>query len=70
MIDTTPNEQAAIKHGSKFAVEYLSELGTFDLNKITHDQFLKMCECVVTGYCEAMQAYNVRQTEFLMGLQK
>lgn len=70
MIDLTPNEQQAIKHGSELAVEYLSELGIWDLSQVTHQQFLQFCQCVVTGYCESMQRYAVRETEFLMGLRK
>lgn len=70
VIDLTPNEQQAIKHGSQMAIEYLTELGNWNLADVSHDQFLQLCTCVVTGYCESMQRHALRETEFLMGLQK
>lgn len=70
LIDTTPNEQNAIKHGSELAVEYLCEIGIWDLSQVSHEQWLQLCECIVSGYCEEMQKYQLRETEFLMGLQK
>lgn len=70
LIDLTPNEQKAIECGGNLAVEYLRELGTWDLAQLTYEQYQKLCECVVSGYCESMQKYQLREEEFLMGLQK
>lgn len=70
MIDKTPNEQLAIKNGMQKGGEYIHEIGKYDLSTFSEAEALRFCECVIDGFCESMQAYSLRETEFLIGLQK
>ena len=55
MIDSTPNEQAAMEHGGRMGGEYLDSLGKTDLATFTVEEWSIFIECVVTGYCDCLR---------------
>lgn len=55
MIDPTPNEQAALRHGGSMGGEYLESIRLTDLARLTEDQWLTFVEAIVTGYCDALR---------------
>ena len=64
MIDPTPNERAAIRHGGKMGGEVLDSLGRTDLARLSEAEWLTFVEAVVTGYCDRLRdlAGRDRQT--------
>lgn len=55
MIDPTPNERAAIRHGGKMDGEVLDSLGRTDLAGLSEAEWLAFVEAVVTGYCDRLR---------------
>jgi len=55
MINSTPNEQAAMKQGGKKGGTYLEGLGQTDLSQLSLDQWQAFISCVITGYCDHLR---------------
>ena len=55
MIDPTPNERDAIRHGGEMGGEYLESLGRADLTRLSEAEWLTFVECVITGYCDHLR---------------
>ena len=55
MIDPTPNEQAAIRHGGSMGGEYLESIRLTDLASLSEPQWLTFVEAIVTGYCDRLR---------------
>lgn len=56
MIDATPNERAAMEHGSAMAGEYLDSLGKSDLAQFSLGEWQTLIEVIVTGYCDHLRS--------------
>ncbi|MDK9720412.1 MAG: DUF6511 domain-containing protein [Rhodospirillales bacterium] len=55
MIDPTPNERAAIRHGGEMGGEILDSLGRTGLAQLTEAEWLTFVEAIVTGYCDRLR---------------
>ncbi len=55
MIDPTPNERAAMEHGSAMAGEYLDSLGKSDLAQFSLGEWQTLIEVIITGYCDHLR---------------
>jgi len=55
MIDPTPNERAAVRHGGEMGGEYLDSIGKTDLAGLSEPEWLTFVEAVVTGYCDRLR---------------
>jgi len=60
MIDSTPNERAALAHGGQMGGEYLDSLGRTDLATLTTDEWERFIEAVVTGFCDHLRELAAR----------
>ena len=54
MIDSTPNEKAALANAAQMGGEYLDSLGKTDLATFTVEEWATFIDCVVTGYCDCL----------------
>ena len=68
MIDPTPNERAAILHGSAMAGEYLDGLGKSDLALFSSEEWQTLLEFIVTGYCDRLRDLAGRDRGRLDGM--
>lgn len=68
MIDSTPNEQAALAGGGEAAGAFLEGLGKSDLARLSVDEWRTLIEVIVTGYCEALQALAAKDQRRLDSL--
>lgn len=59
MVDPTEKEQAAIQQGGVYGGEYLDSLGKTDLATLTPEEWAQFCECIITGFVDAMQETGV-----------
>ena len=64
MIDSTPQEQAAMKQAAAMAGEYLESLPGTDLATFTVEQFMTLIEVVVTGYLNEMARLQIDDIPF------
>jgi len=55
MIDPTPNEKAAFRHGGNMGGEILDSLGKTDLAQLSEAEWLSFVEAIITGYCDALR---------------
>jgi hypothetical protein len=69
MIDPTPNEQAAIRHGGDMGGEVLDSLGRTDLALLTETEWLAFVEAIVTGYCDRLRDLAGRDRRSLKGME-
>jgi len=60
MIDPTPNEQVAMAAGGNAAGNYLESLGKSDLARLTQEEWRRLIEIVVTGYCDTLRELAAR----------
>lgn len=65
MIDPTPNERAAIRHGGEMGGEYLESIGKTDLAGLSEAEWLAFVEAVVTGYCDRLRDLAARDRQLL-----
>jgi hypothetical protein len=54
MIDSTLQEQTAMKQAAVMAGEYLESLPGTDLANFTVEQFMTLIEVIITGYLDEM----------------
>lgn len=52
MIDPTPNEIAAMRHGGQMGGQYLESINKTDLARLSGQEWHTFIEAVVSGYCE------------------
>ena len=65
MIDPTPNERAAIRHGGDMGGEVLDSLGRTDLALLSEAEWLTFVEAIVTGYCDHLRELAGRDRKSL-----
>ncbi len=68
MIDPTPNERAAMRHGGEMAGEYLESLGKSDLALFSIEEWQTLIEVIVTGYCDHLRSLAGQDRGRLDGL--
>ena len=68
MIDPTPNERAAMRHGGEMAGEYLDSLGRTDLVLLDAEEWQTLIEVIVTGYCDHLRTLASQDRGRLDGL--
>ena len=69
MIDPTPNEQAAIRHGGMMGGEVLDSLGRTDLALLSEAEWLTFVEAIITGYCDRLRELAGRDRKSLQGME-
>lgn len=69
MIDPTPNERAAIRHGGTMGGEVLDSLGRTDLALLSEAEWLVFVEAIVTGYCDRLRELAGRDQGRIEGME-